>query len=88
VWVAGQWDWNHGKWQWQAGHFEKERPGKRWRERRWERRGDVWVKIDGDWMDDLPNVAPPPPKQEKWKPRRGWVWVAGEWNWRNGQWAW
>jgi len=90
VWVAGSWEWSNGKWEWQAGRWEKERQGKKWRERRWEQKGDAWVKVEGDWIDyDVrPTAAPPAPQQESWKPRKGWVWVAGYWDWRNGQWEW
>ena len=64
VWVPGHWEWKNNRWEWEAGRWERERAGKRWRERRWEKQGDVWVKIDGDWVEvDLrPNVAPPPPR--------------------------
>ncbi len=89
TWVTGQWEWsNRGRWEWQAGRWEKERPGKRWRDRRWEQQGTVWVKIDGDWIDDRPAAAPPPMKEEKWQARRGHVWVRGNWDWRNGNWDW
>lgn len=90
VWVTGQWEWNGGKWEWQAGHWERERHGKRWRERRWEKKGDIWVKIDGDWIDvDLhPTAAPPALQEEKWQPRSGFVWVRGNWDWQNGKWTW
>ncbi|HET9987897.1 MAG TPA: 5'-nucleotidase C-terminal domain-containing protein, partial [Kofleriaceae bacterium] len=39
------------KWEWRAGHWERERSGKRWREAKWENRGGQWVLVDGDWMD-------------------------------------
>src|SRR5262245_19440154 len=45
VWVAGQWEWKGGQWVWSAGHYEKFRRGKKWRERRWEKRGDVYAAV-------------------------------------------
>ncbi len=35
-----------------------------------------------------PTEAPPPPKQESWKPRRGQAWIDGQWEWRGGSWKW
>ena len=90
VWVAGNWEWKKGQWVWEAGHWEKRRKGKRWNNHRWERQGDVWVRIDGRWDDApaVPTAAPPPPQQEKWSPKRGYVWVKGRWDWNDGEWAW
>src|SRR5262245_1470922 len=34
--VAGRWDWRDGNWVWVDGRWERERPGKRWRDARWE----------------------------------------------------
>src|SRR5262249_27575836 len=71
-------------------HWERERAGKRWREGRWEQRGDQWVFSDGNWIevDVRPSQAPPPPREEKWEPRRGFLYVKGRWDWRNGNWEW
>ncbi len=88
VWVRGNWDWNNGNWDWTPGHWERERAGKRWREPRWEQQGGQWVLVAGDWQDDRPNAAPPAPQDEKWEPRRGFVWVKGNWDWKNGNWQW
>jgi hypothetical protein len=49
VWATGQYEWRLGKWEWVPGHWERERRGKRWEAARWERRGNVYVKIDGGW---------------------------------------
>jgi YXWGXW repeat-containing protein len=89
-WHAGQWDWANGSWQWTAGHWERVRNGKKWRPHRWERRGDVFVKIDGDYIDvDIhPRAAPPPPREESFAPRAGFVFVRGNWEWRDGEWQW
>ncbi|NVB84489.1 MAG: BcpO-related WXXGXW repeat protein [Kofleriaceae bacterium] len=36
----------------------------------------------------FPTEAPPAPKEEKFVPRRGQVWVAGQWDWKGGKWVW
>ena len=61
VWVSGNWEWKNGQWTWEAGRWEKERRGKRWRHHRWDKQGDVWVRVDGTWDDDRPAAAPPAP---------------------------
>jgi hypothetical protein len=90
VWVAGAWDWRGGRWQWTPGHFERERHGKRWRERRWEQQNGGWVHVGGDWEDapQYPDAAPPAPREERPPPRRGQIWIKGHWDWSNGQWQW
>lgn len=95
VWIPGRWDWR-GRWEWIAGHEERERPGKKWREGRWERKGDAWAYIDGEWIegggarpaDDYPREAPPPPRDEHPEARAGFVWIIGRWDWRAGKWEW
>ena len=42
-----QWDWGNGQWNWVPGHYERERVGHHWRERRWENRDGVYVNVDG-----------------------------------------
>jgi hypothetical protein len=49
VWIRGQWDWGGGQWNWVPGHYERERAGHRWRERRWENRDGVYVNVEGGW---------------------------------------
>ncbi|MBS1123216.1 MAG: hypothetical protein H6Q90_5444, partial [Deltaproteobacteria bacterium] len=90
VWIAGNWDWKSGKWEWTSGHWERERAGRKWRDHRWEKRGDVFVRIDGDWIefDDRPVQAPPALREERFNNRPGFVWVRGHWDWQNGQWNW
>ncbi|HEU0036632.1 MAG TPA: hypothetical protein VFQ53_38730 [Kofleriaceae bacterium] len=90
VWVTGNWDWRDGRWQWVSGHWERERKGRRWRDARWEKRGDVYVRIDGDWIDvDLrPTQAPPALREERFANRAGFVWVRGHWDWQDGNWVW
>jgi hypothetical protein len=90
TWIAGRWDWRDGRWSWRDGHWERERSGKRWRDHRWERRDDRWVMIEGDWVDidARPSGPPPPPREERWDARPGFVWVRGRWDWRDGSWAW
>lgn len=58
MWIPGRWDWR-GKWEWVAGHWERERAGKRWNDGRWERRGNVWVYVKGAWVDATPTAPPP-----------------------------
>lgn len=95
VWIPGRWDWR-GKWEWVAGHEERERAGKKWREGRWERKADQWAYSEGEWIDagdakpagDYPREAPPPPREETNAPRAGFAWIAGRWDWRAGKWEW
>jgi hypothetical protein len=58
VWVPGHWDWR-GVWTWVKGSFERERPGKRWNEGRWERNGARWVYREGAWGDAGPMPTEP-----------------------------
>jgi len=96
VWVTGRWDWKRRehKWDWVAGHYERERAGKRWRDARWDRRGDEWVLVDGDWIDGSvvvstqPNIAPPALRDERPGTRPGFIWARGKWAWQNGNWQW
>ena len=88
VWINGYWDWRGGQYVWVAGHWDREQRGKRWRGHHWEHKGDQWVRVDGSWEVDAPTAAPPAPKEEKWEPRTGFVWVRGAWDWQNGEWVW
>jgi hypothetical protein len=91
TWQPGRWDWRRGKWEWMSGHWEKERHGKKWRQARWEQQNGAYVLVDGDWVDDVvvrPTAAPPAPREEKFDPRPGFVYVRGRWDWRNGNWEW
>jgi hypothetical protein len=89
TWVAGEWEWKGGKWTWKAGRWERERPGKQWRETRWEKRGDIYERVVGDWVAaEGPRQAPPAPQAEKYDAKPGFTWVAGEWDWKNGKWEW
>src|SRR6185295_6390391 len=47
------------RWEWISGRWERERRGRRWRDARWEQRGDEWVLIDGEWTlgDTRPTQA-------------------------------
>jgi hypothetical protein len=88
VWIQGHWDWRGGRWEWTGGRWEKTRRGSKWRPLAWELRNGVYVRVDGGWIDDRPNAAPPPWREEKFEPRRGFTWVPGDWEWENGQWVW
>ena len=103
VWIPGSWDWRGGRWEWLGGHYERERVGHRFREVRWERRGDVWVRIEGEWIDDgAPPPPPPPPTHADYPtspppappndrlPQIGpdQVWIPGHYEWRNGRYQW
>jgi YXWGXW repeat-containing protein len=89
-WQDGHWDWSNGSWQWTAGHWERVRAGKKWRPHRWEKRGDVFIRIEGDYIDAeiYPSAAPPARLAERVQARPGYVWIGGQWEWRDGQWAW
>ncbi len=101
VWVKGRWDWKGGKWEWMAGHAEHEHPGKHWREARWENKAGHFELVEGGWDDggaptavvtpaagQWPTEAPPPPRDEKWEPKAGEVYVKGRWDWKGGKWEW
>jgi hypothetical protein len=88
VWVQGFWDWRNGRWEWTGGRWEKSRQGRRWRPDTWELRNGVYVRVQGDWIDDRPTQAPPSPREERFQNRRGFTWVPGHWDWENGQWQW
>jgi hypothetical protein len=94
VWINGHWDWR-GEWVWVPGRFEKSRKGKRWRDRRWEQKGGVWVVVEGDWDNapDYPTFAPPPPQRQgvvKVVNLRGQLQVSipGHWEWKDYEWVW
>jgi hypothetical protein len=90
VFVRGRWDWRGNKWEWVAGHYERERAGKRWREAVWENRNGTYVLVDGDWIDGPagPTLAPPPMREEKWEARHGFIYIRGRWDWRGNKWEW
>src|SRR4051812_46656901 len=90
VWISGRWDWRNGRWGWTAGHWERQQRGRRWTEGRWERQGDRYVWVDGRWLEApmYPTEAPPPPREERVAPRRGFSWASGRWDWNDGNWHW
>jgi hypothetical protein len=97
VWVAGEWDWRANRWDWTPGHWERERAGKKWRETRWEKQGDVFIRITGDWIDggvvvvapsQHPTNPPPSPREERVAARAGFVWDPGHYEWKNGAYNW
>ncbi|MCE9638198.1 MAG: hypothetical protein K8T90_21050, partial [Planctomycetes bacterium] len=91
VFIPGRWDWKNGKWEWEAGRTEPERAGKKWREGRWEKKGDVYAFVDGAWDDDVaayPREAPPAPRADNRRARRGDVLIPGRGDWRGGKWEW
>jgi hypothetical protein len=88
AWVPGRWQWHRGRYEWMNGHYEREHMGKKWREGRWERRGDAFVFVDGEWIDLGPTNAPPALREEVIAARPGFIFVRGRWDWRNGSWEW
>ena len=92
MWVSGRWDWlrREHRWDWVPGHWERERRGQKWRDARWDRRGDEWVLVDGGWIqaEIRPTAAPPPPREERITARPGFVFVRGRWDWKDGNWVW
>jgi len=85
VWVSGSWDWKGGRWDWTPGHFEAQRVGKKFIAPRWEKKGDIFVRVDGTWGDA---GAPPPPRDERLEVKPGFVFLKGHWDWDNGEWTW
>lgn len=85
VWIQGNWDWRDGRWEWVGGRYERLHVGRRFREPRWDKRGDVFVRVDGEWIDV---GAPPALKEERFDPRSGFVFVRGHWDWDNNEWKW
>jgi hypothetical protein len=58
VWVPGYWDWRGNRHVWVRGHFEKVRPGYRYRTPQWEQRDGRWEINRGGWDrdgDGVPN---------------------------------
>ena len=97
VYIPGRWDWKDKKWTWMPGRWEKERAGKHWRPARWELRGKEYALVDGDWEDGAtvavvvglgPTEPPPQPREEKFAPRPGFVYIPGRWDWKNKKWEW
>lgn len=102
VWIPGHYEWRANAYAWIPGHMERERAGHHWNPGRWENRGGTWVWVEGSWVagaeapppgapvanDGRPHEAPPPPRDEHWNPRTGFVWVAGHYEWRNNAYAW
>ncbi|MEO8706425.1 MAG: hypothetical protein ABI867_40720, partial [Kofleriaceae bacterium] len=93
VWLPGRWDWKNGKWEWLNGRYETVRVGKKFREGRWDKQGDRYTFVEGDWIDDVvvtdyPRDAPPARRDERAAARAGFLWVAGEWQWKANKWEW
>lgn len=57
------------------------------RERREERREDRFERRE-DRRERRADRAPPAVRVERWKPRRGYTWVEGNWAWNGGDWVW
>lgn len=55
------------------------------RERREDRRDD---RRDARWERRGAHRAPPAVRVERWSPRRGYVWVNGNWDWNGNDWVW
>jgi hypothetical protein len=97
VYIPGRWDWKDHRWAWMPGRWEKERAGKHWRPARWELRGKEYALVEGDWEDGGavgvvvgigPLEPPPKPREEKFAPRPGFVYIPGRWDWRDKKWEW
>ncbi|KRB26608.1 MULTISPECIES: YXWGXW repeat-containing protein [unclassified Acidovorax] len=52
VWVPGYWDWRGHRHVWVQGHFEKVRPGYRYRAPQWDQRDGRWELHRGGWDRD------------------------------------
>lgn len=56
-WLPGYWDWRGRRHVWVAGHWEKARPGYRYRTPRWEQRDGRWEMNRGGWDRDGDGIS-------------------------------
>jgi hypothetical protein len=93
-WVAGHWERERAGKSWRPGRWEH-------KNNRWVFVKGEWIAgtptpppatnpPPGATPPPVagPTSAPPPPRDEKFQPRAGFVWVAGQWDWRNNKWEW
>lgn len=57
VWVPGYWDWRGNRHVWVKGHFEKARPGYRYRTPQWQQREGRWEINRGGWDRDGDGIS-------------------------------
>ncbi|MDQ3366099.1 MAG: hypothetical protein M3680_11800 [Myxococcota bacterium] len=98
VWISGRHEWRNGNYEWVSGRWERERANERYVDGRWEYRDQRWMWIDGRWdrgsatpmtpSTQVPVQAPPPPREERYERRDGFVWARGHYEWRGGQYEW
>ncbi len=52
VWIEGAYAWSEQarQYEWVPGHWERAKAGHRWNPVRWELRGNVYVRIGGEWQ--------------------------------------
>jgi hypothetical protein len=47
--VRGHYKWQNNAYEWTPGHWERTRARATWQDPRWEKRGSVYVFIEGGW---------------------------------------
>ena len=52
VWIEGAYAWSEQarQYEWVPGHWERAKAGHRWAPVRWELRGNVYVRVGGEWQ--------------------------------------
>lgn len=92
VWEAGHWEWDARAfaYEWVPGKLAKRGKGKRWNEGKWENKGGQWTWNAGGFIDSPSEQwAPPSPVAETTPaPRKGFVFVKGNYEWRDGDYEW
>jgi len=60
-WVNGYWERVGRYWRWQGGYYVRERPNYVYVQPRWERRGNTYVYIRGEWRPRAKVIVRRPP---------------------------
>jgi hypothetical protein len=95
TWRHGHYRWVRGQYVWEPGTLVQGRQGERHIAAEWVRRGDRYELVSDRWERipttsgyNGPRGAPPPPRDERYDARPGFVWAKGHWRWRDGQYEW
>lgn len=49
VWIEGAYQWSNNQYEWVSGHWERSKANHVWQPVRWELRGNVYIRIGGEW---------------------------------------